>query len=160
MLYRLSGNASDAEDLLQETFLVVWRKRDSFEGRGAPEGFLRKTAVRQFLSQDRTRRRRADRLRPQPAFDLEAGIGDDPAESDYERRDALDFLAARVREAVDALPEGQRETFLLFRYEELSCVQIAEATGAPLKTVETRLWRATRELARRLGPLRVHLPAS
>src|SRR5262249_23946355 len=40
-LLRLTRNASDAEDLLQETFLTVWKKRELFDGRGSAAGFLR-----------------------------------------------------------------------------------------------------------------------
>lgn len=155
MLYRLTGDAAEAEDLLQDTFLAVWRKRERFEGRGAPEGFLRRTAMRLFLNARRARERRAD-LAPSPTSERAF-----PApEEELERRDALDFLAARVREALDSLPDGPRETFLLFRYEGLTCAEIADAIGAPVKTVETRLRRATQLLAAKLARYRDRLPVS
>ena len=99
MLLRLSGNAQDAEDLLQETFLVVWRKRDRFEGRGAPEGFLRTTAMRLFLN---TRQRAAARPTTGASLD-EAAERPDPAQPSPGQRlanqDALRFLHARIDEA-------------------------------------------------------------
>ena len=64
------------------------------------------------------------------------------------------------RAAVDELPEGPREAFLMFRFEGLRVAKIAQISGAPLKTVETRIRRATLLLAERLGALRQHLPTS
>ena len=62
-LFRLTRHASDAEDLLQETFLTVWRKREQFEGRGSPQAYLRRTAYRLFLNA-RERRLRRTALAP------------------------------------------------------------------------------------------------
>ena len=49
-LYRLAGNRHDAEDLAQETFVRLWRKRDQFRGDGSVEGYLRRIAYRTFLN--------------------------------------------------------------------------------------------------------------
>jgi RNA polymerase sigma-70 factor (ECF subfamily) len=153
-LCHLTGNASDAEDLLQETFLSVWKKRDQYEGRGSAEGYLRRTAFHLFLNQ-REKRLRRDALAP-PAVETYAA----PADDALLANDALGYLILRVREAVHALPQGPREAFILFRFEGLSCAEIADATGAPLKTVEGRLARATRLLAERLERHRHLLPTS
>ena len=160
MLLRLSGSPQDAEDLLQETFLTVWRKRAQFEGRGAPEGFLRTTAMRLFLNT-----RQAAAARPRSSADLdEVGERPDPSQPSPEQgvadRDAARFLAARIDEGLDALAPEAREAFVLFRYEGLSVREIADLTGAPPKTVETRLRRATLALAERLRPFDHLLPAS
>ncbi len=155
-LYRLSGNASDAEDLLQETFLMVWRKRDQFDGRGAAEGYLRRVAHRVFLNSRQKTDRRAG------LFQL-VDRGPELAPSaggEFERAESMAFLAERIREALLALPDSMRESFILFRYEELSCADIAETIGAPVKTVESRIRRATLLLAERLRSFRNHLPHS
>ncbi len=160
MLLRLSGNPQDAEDLLQETFLVVWRKREDFEGRGAPEGYLRTTAFRLFLNKRQARGSRAN------ATGDMAGASEqpDPAQpcpgADMARRDAVQFLIARVNDCLATLSPEVREAFILFRHEGLSVRQIAEMTGAPPKTVETRVRRATLKLAEQLRPFHSLLPAS
>ena len=152
-LYRLTGNASDAEDLLQDTFLRLWRKRDQFEGRGAVEGYLRRTAHRVFLNSRQKIDRRASLFQlvenePEPA----------PApDGEIERAETLEFLTARVREALDALPAPMREAFVLFRYEGLTCAEIADTIDVPLKTVESRVRRATLALSDRLRSYRSHL---
>lgn len=152
-LFRLTRNASDADDLLQETFLTVWRKREQFEGRGSAEGWLRRTAFRLYLNSRTRTDRRADLAPRGDELTTES-----PAESGLERRESVEFLVAKVLEAVRTLPDGAREAFVLFRCEGLSCSEIAEITGTPLKTVETRLLRATRQVADRLRPFRREVP--
>jgi RNA polymerase sigma-70 factor (ECF subfamily) len=156
-LFRLTRHAPDAEDLLQETFLTVWRKRELFEGRGSPAGYLRRTAYRLFLNARELEARRA-RLAPRIATDGIATELDGELERPeaLERRETISFLAERVREALDDLPEPARQAFVLFRYEGLSCAEIASLAGAPVKTIETRLARATRMIGQRLRPYRHH----
>ena len=155
-LYRLTHNASDAEDLLQETFLAVWRKREQYQGRGSLGGYLRSTAWHLYLnSRERDERRAA--LAPKSVPSDEPPAESDPA---LESSESAGFLLERVRDELGRLPEGAREAFVLFRYEGLTCAQIAALTGAPLKTVESRVARATRQLAERLRPYRHLMPSS
>ncbi len=156
-LLRLTRNRSDADDLLQETFLTVWRKRDQFEGRGAVEGWLKRTAWRTYLNA-RTLRERRTRLAAIDEQERAMEASEPPADSGPEQRDAHAFLAAKIRAAVDELPEPAREAFVLFRFEGLTCAQIASLTDTPLKTVETRVARATKLLAERLRPFRDNVP--
>jgi RNA polymerase sigma-70 factor (ECF subfamily) len=150
-LLRLTRNASDAEDLLQETFLTVWRKRELFEGRGSAAGFLRRTAYRLFLNHNELWTRRAAHEPPE-----RDEHEPDTSAPDAERAETVGFLVQRVRAALDELPEPARTAFVLFRYEGLSCAEVAETQGAPLKTVETRIARATQLLAEKLRAYRHH----
>ena len=156
-LMRLTRNASDAEDLLQETFLAVWEKRALFQGRGSAAGFLRRTAYRLFLNHSERRTRRAGleprMLGERGAETRERAESGDPS-SVHEREETLGFLVQRVGAALDELPEPTRTAFVLFRYEGLSCAEVAELQSAPLKTVESRIARATQVLAQRLQPYR------
>lgn len=156
-LVRLTRNASDAEDLLQETFLTVWKKRALFEGRGSAAGFLRRTAYHLFLNQSTLETRREHLLpRSAGAQDaLESALHGDPL-SVREREETIGFLVQRVRGALDELPEATRTAFVLFRYEGLSCAEVAELQAAPQKTVETRIARATQLLAEKLRAYRHH----
>jgi RNA polymerase sigma factor (sigma-70 family) len=97
-LHHLTGNASDAEDLVQETFIAVWRKRDQFEGRGSAAGYLRRTAFHLFLNA-RQKQDRREALAPTSH--------EEPActpVTDMDEREAREILVARVRSAVDDLP--------------------------------------------------------
>jgi RNA polymerase sigma factor (sigma-70 family) len=150
-LWRLTGNAADAEDLVQETFLTVWRKRGQFEGRGSAEGWLRRTAFRLFLNQKTKSRRRRALADAAPARRPDVVEPSDRALAEDEARA---YLLERIAEAVDELPDDPRHAFVLFRYEGLTCAEIADATGAPVKTVETRLRRATELLAQKVRRFR------
>jgi RNA polymerase sigma-70 factor (ECF subfamily) len=155
-LYRLTGNAADADDLLQDTFLMAWRKRSQFAGRGSAAGYLRTIAYRVFLNA-RQRIVRREGLWATADREPEAAP---PAEAELERAEASEFLFDRVREALSSLSDEMREAFVLFRFEHLTCVQIAEAAGIPVKTVESRVRRATLHLAEKLAPHRQNLPLS
>jgi RNA polymerase sigma-70 factor (ECF subfamily) len=150
LLYRLSRNAHDAEDLVQDTFSTAWRKRRQFRGEGSVEGYLRRIAYRTFLNA----RHRLSRLRAvAPLVDADGSArGPSPVEA-CERQDR-DRLLAEVRRAVDALPDSWREPFVLFRYEGLSCAEVARTMGLTPKAVELRLARALHSLSRSLEPLR------
>jgi len=152
-LYRLTGHRADAEDLLQEAFATVWRKRDLYDGRGSPDGFVRRTAYRLFLNSWKKTARRRD-LAP-PPFPPEPAPA---AAGEVAEREARTFLMERVQEALDALPEPHRHAFVLFRFEGWTAREIAEATETPVKTVETRVRRATLALAESLDRYR-HLQA-
>ena len=168
-LSRLTRSETEADDLLQETFLTLWRKRERFEGRGALEGFLRKTAYHVFLNH-RERCRRRERLArngmpvgmgngvateagPAGSGELQPVAGaEPPAETPLERAESAGALRSALERALAQLPELPRQVFVLYRFEEMSIAEIAELTEAPRKTVETRLRRATQLLAEKLRP--------
>jgi RNA polymerase sigma-70 factor (ECF subfamily) len=155
LLWRMTGNPHDAEDLLQVTFVTFWRKASQFRGEGSLEGYLRKIAFRTFLN---SRARKSAKRPPRPL-----GEAPDPSEpgpeASLDEEDTRRFLLQRVREALDDLPDGAREAFVLFRFEGMTVAQVAEATQAPLKTVESRLRRANELLAMKLRRYRDHLQA-
>ena len=151
-LCRVSRNRSDADDLLQETFLAVWRKRDQFRGDGSHLAYLRRTDFRLYLNrrERRERRRALAPLKPGEPTPLPHDVAD--------ASEARAFLVDRVREALAALPDGPREAFIMFRFEGMPCREVAEVTDTNVKTVETRIRRATTLLEATLAPLRPLLP--
>ncbi|MHC4473486.1 MAG: RNA polymerase sigma factor [Planctomycetota bacterium] len=146
LLWRLTGDPHGAEDLLQETFIRFWRKRDQYRGEGSLAGYLCRIAYRTWLN---ARARMAAKRPPMSLDRVPEGSDPGPDES-VEEEDARSFLVGKVREALETLPEGAREAFLLFRFEDMTVAQVAEVTGTPVKTVESRLKRATEVLAARL----------
>lgn len=147
-LFRLAGNLHDAEDLLQETFVTFWRKRAQYRGDGSLSGYLKRIGYRTFLN----RRARVEARRPPVPLERVAEPRDDGAAVDeaVADREAREYLRARVEETLATLPPAPRDAFVLFRFEGMTVAEVADATGAPPKTVESRLKRANELLASRL----------
>jgi RNA polymerase sigma-70 factor (ECF subfamily) len=136
VLIRLTGDGPHIDDLIQETFIIAFRKRDTFDGRSAARTWLYGIAARLAL---RHRRGAGRWLRALGLFAAEpAGQAAPP---DRALETALDqaHAATAVRAALDRLPFKQREVFVLYELEELDGQAIAELLAIPVGTVWTRL---------------------
>ncbi len=139
MALRFTGNGHDAEDITQEAFLKAYRGLAGFKGTAKFTTWLYRIAYN--LCVDWLRRHRRPDRREAPIEDA----GETPdGRADVER----DFLAAeereRVRRAVDSLDEKYKSVVVMLYYQKLSYDEIAAVLDVPLKTVETRLYRARR----------------
>jgi RNA polymerase sigma-70 factor (ECF subfamily) len=142
---RILRDDQAAQDCLQDTFVQAYLHIDSFEGRSALPTWLHRIAVNAALVRLRSLRRRPEEpledLLPafdeyghrepvgKPAFDLEQAAG---------RGEEI----ARVREAVDRLPDSYRLVLLLRDFEELSTEETAKALDTTEGAVKLRLHRA------------------
>lgn len=142
VIARLVFNASEAEELAQETFVRLWQQRDRFRDGAAFRPWVFAIAVNLARNRLRWWRRR-------PTVQLEAWTetasdraGADAGAAGLERGER----AAAVRDAIAALPAELREAIVLFEYEQLSQQEIALAVGATPKAVETRIYRAREKL--------------
>ncbi len=144
---RLTRRPSDAEDLVQETYLKAFRFSSSFE-----RGTHLKAWLITILHNTWRNLRRHDRRDP---IDVDsevvdraaatAGHGETPEQ--LLQRATLD---ADLKAALDALPEAFRTVVWLRDVEELSYAEIARALDVPLGTVMSRLSRGRRQLFERL----------
>ena len=132
---RMLTDSAEAEDVVQDVFTQAWRQASRYDASRAPViGWLLVMARARALDRLRARKSRISVT----AFDVATT---DPADPGL----ALDQLAisneeaARVREALAALPDGQRETIELAYYKGLSQSDIAERLSQPLGTVKTRM---------------------
>jgi RNA polymerase sigma factor (sigma-70 family) len=159
---RLSADRGVAEEVVQETFLVLWDRAERFDPAvGSLATWLRTIARNRVLDRFRraSRRPRVVGLEPtdrgpeagataEPVGELVAAgdPGPDPEESAEaaERR-------ATIAAALTELPETERTVILLAYREELTQIEIAERLGWPLGTVKTRTRRALRRLREALG---------
>jgi RNA polymerase sigma-70 factor (ECF subfamily) len=141
-LIRLGARASDAADLLQETFLVVHRRWSELDPSQPVEGWLWGVAVGLV----RNYRRRAFRRSEQNDVGIEAF---------HEVTPELDLVRARQRRdiarAIDALDPEKRAVFVMFEIEGLTGQGIATSLGLPIGTVHSRLFAARRELTAALA---------
>ena len=130
---RILNSRPDAEDVLQEVLLQVWRKAADFDAqRGRPFTWL----------VTMTRSRAIDRLRQSGARDRLAESAQQ-ATAEQTSDAVLDTYRSEQREvlrlALDSLPTDQREILLLAYFEGLSQSEIAKRLAAPLGTVKTRM---------------------
>jgi RNA polymerase sigma-70 factor (ECF subfamily) len=126
-----------AEDVLQETFVAVWRGAASYAG--VSSGKVWVLGVARHLAA-RTWRRRVgepDDTVPLEQLGAEAGWGLDPEALASAHEDA-----ARVHRALDQLTESERELITLRDLEGLSGPEVAALLELPLATMKTRLHRA------------------
>jgi RNA polymerase sigma-70 factor (ECF subfamily) len=141
MAKRFVESAADAEDIAQEAFLRVHRGLEGFKGDARFSTWLYR--ITWNLCTDWVRRHRKPG-RASVAIDDTSDIEDGRAGIEEglldqeERRD--------VRRALAALDEKYRSVVTLLYYQKLSYEQIAEVLDVPLKTVETRLYRARKLL--------------
>jgi len=152
-VYRMTGNSEDAKDLAQETFVRAWSNLRSFQGGAALGTWLYSIALNQVRSE--MRKRSAQKRGAPVSLDAprgDDGTGIDPADK---RPGAEDALATKehvrlLRQAVAALDPEFREVVVLREFQDLSYEEIARATGVPVGTVRSRLFRAREELRRKL----------
>lgn len=143
-LSRLTGDRQLGEDLLQETFVRLYRSRGTYEGTGRFRAFLF-TIARRLVIDWRRRQSATWREDPEALGTLEAP---ERAEDRAEARD----LAERLEAALRRLPASQREIVLLSRYAALSTDEIAQLTGLTPGAVRVALHRALRRLRELIAP--------
>jgi len=130
----LLGNTIDAEDLVQDTFLKIWRAGSAFDPRrGSLEGWILMNARSLAIDALRRRTSEARALRSQPSH---LDVSDDPSPEWYaEHHD----LMRRVRKAMDRLSPGQRSALELAYLGQHSSGHVAELQGIPRGTVKSRI---------------------
>jgi len=141
-LYHLVGNADDARDALQETFLKCWRAGDDIQDVQNLKAWIFRVALNTGRDLRKTAWRR--RREPLPNDDM-MQIGQKKTMRPDEALDREDRLN-RVRRAVGHLRPEEQEVFLLRQNGELTYDQIAAAVGAPCGTVKTRMRSALAKL--------------
>ena len=146
---RMTRNPSDAEDLIQETFLRAYRGFGGFTEGTNLKAWLYRILTNTFINSYRKRQR-------EPVTVLEDEIpdwylyGTEQSEASAET-EVLDRMPdADVKEALDALPEQFRMAVWLADVEGFSYKEIAEILDIPIGTVMSRLHRGRKSLEKRL----------
>ena len=140
LAYRMLGRPEDAADATQDTFVTAFRKLAGFRGSSAFTTWLHRVALNVCYDALRARKRE------QPGREDE-GV-EPPAAPDHAPAsdDAID-----VQRALLMVPEEFRAVLILHDVQGVPYEEIAEAIGAPLGTVKSRLHRGRVALARALG---------
>lgn len=152
-LLRLTGDRGRAEDLCQETFLKVVRASGEWAPRARFQTWLYAIARNQAV--DEARRQAFRRAEPLEA----AGAAASPDPAPDAGAEAT-LLRPKLEAALAAIPEEQREVFLLREYAGLRFAEIAGVTGVPENTVKSRMRYALEALRERLAALGVEPDAA
>lgn len=138
---RVLGETTQAEDILQEIFLQLWRNPQRFDSnRGSLGAWL--AVIARHRAIDYLRRRR-------PESDIEDVIV--AVDANLEQATDRNMAIAKVRSAVEHLPAEQRKPLEMAFFQGLTHSEIATQTGEPLGTIKTRIRAALLVLRKALA---------
>jgi RNA polymerase sigma-70 factor, ECF subfamily len=139
---RLTDDPAQAEDVLQDTLLVVWRTAGRFRGDGRVIawllGILHHTAIKSLRRRSQPISDVMEETIPTPGLSLEEAV-------------QADEQAQVVRRGLQSLSPEQRAVLELAFYQKLSLKEVAEVCGCPVGTVKSRLSYARQQLRRILS---------
>ncbi len=152
-IYRMVNNRHIAEELTQDVFMALVKNAHRYEPRAKFTTYLY-TIASNIVSKEWLRRKRRPLL-----LSLYAGWGRNKGEDEFDplehvgdtKADVLGTfkrgeISEAVNQALNELPEHQREAFVLRRFRDLPYEEIAQVVGAPVGTVKSRVVRAERAL--------------
>lgn len=157
---RLTKNESDAEDLLQETYMKAFRFFHRFEPGTHIKAWLFKILTNTFINHYRKQQRDREVLED---WDWEQLSHPETVPQDLEEQILDRFISSHVVDALAKIPVEFRMVVVLADLEEFSYKEIAEIVGCPIGTVMSRLYRGRRLLRKMLREFAVeqgYIPAN
>lgn len=143
-VYKIIPDTNLVEDLAQDVFYELWRKRGQLRVASSLKGYLRRAAVNKALNYVRDQRIKLTEEEQAPV--QKSTVASAPEQM------AADHLQSRIDKAIDALPERCRIAFVLSRFEDMSYREIAEQLDISPKTVEHQIAKALKILREKLQP--------
>lgn len=144
LLYRLLGNKEEAEDILQETFLRVYRERESYDFNYSFSTWIYTIALNLFRNEYK-KKRRAKLLSLDALFNR--------PDLNSENFGNKNRLSSILEKTIRTLPMKYRNAFVLRDVDQLSYEEVALSLNVPLGTVKSRVNRARRILKKKLKPM-------
>jgi RNA polymerase sigma-70 factor (ECF subfamily) len=151
MVYRMIGNAEDASDLTQETFLRAYTRMETFDLARPFLAWIRRIATN--LCIDRLRHRRDDASSLDQHLESGRQYADESPETSPAEAMEMAEDSRRVLAAVQRLPAKQRAVLVLRHVEGLKLEEIARTLRMPLGTVKTLLFRGRHAVREMVGEL-------
>lgn len=141
--YRMTGNATDADDLLQEIFLLVHRRLDTFRGEAALGTWLHRLAVNCCLDHLRSRQGRQGKV---TGFLEDQEEPEPPAAASWRPDTVLDRM--ELERAIAKLPARYRAAFVLYDIEGHEHHEVGEMLGIAVGTSKSLVHKARMRLRR------------
>lgn len=143
IVYKFIPNSQVAEDLAQDIFFDLWKRKGRFQFTGSIKAYLRRSAINK--SMNFLRDQKPEAFSESPENEIYAPIQIDPSLADQELQQQIDA-------AIDQLPERCRIIFVLSRFDDLTYKEIGQLLDIAPKTVENQIVKALRLLRQSLGP--------
>lgn len=147
LISRMVGDAEEARDIVQITFVRLWEHRARFDERWAPNTWIYRIATNLAIDYLRSRASRQKTTEPLRMHVIHA---EDGRHHNQVAQIHAEEVAAIFQELAAGLSEQQRLVFVLREIEDLSSKEVAEIAGVRESTVRNHLFNARRELRRRL----------
>ncbi|MDL1894079.1 sigma-70 family RNA polymerase sigma factor [Sphingobacteriales bacterium CHB3] len=148
---RMTFNAADAEDLVQETFLKAFRFWDSYEKGTNIRAWLFRIMKNAFINRYRKEKKEPETVEYQEVENFYNSVRESAVEtSDLQESVFKNLLEDEVAVAIAELPEDFRTVVILCDIEELTYEEVAEFIDCPIGTVRSRLHRGRKLLRARL----------
>ena len=143
-VYRIIPDTNYTEDIVQEVFYELWKKRARLNIKSSLKSYLRRAAVNRALNHIRDKKfRQPDEVTEELVPIINQNV------SHLLEAEELKLIIDKV---VDNLPDKCRIVFILNRFEEMTYKEIAETLNISIKTVENQISKALRILRDELGP--------
>ncbi len=130
---RYHKNVADAQDSLQESFITIYRKLDTYNAQGSFRGWMRKITVRCILGSFRKKNKIAESDFETTTEPIDISL------LQSMRRDELDFI-------IERLPSGRKQIFIAHAIDGFSHKEIGEMLGVTEGTSKSQFFHARREL--------------
>src|SRR5829696_6999150 len=153
LAHRMTGNASDAEVVVQETFLRAYRQLSRFESRANFGTWLHRIAVNCSIDLIRSRPHRETGHDATDLEQLDAGERSEAGAASPERLMLSAEVQRRVTTAMSALSPRERAAFVLRHFEGQSIEEISQALGLKTNATKHSVFRAVRKMRVALEPL-------
>jgi RNA polymerase sigma-70 factor, ECF subfamily len=144
---RMTGNADDAEDLLQDTFMKAYRFWDKFEQGTNMRAWLFRIMKNTYINLYRKEVKEPDKVDYEDIQNYYNTIRDDSTDpNDLQQKLFGQLLDDEISKALESLPEDFRTVVILCDIEGLTYEEIAEFVQCPVGTVRSRLHRGRKLL--------------
>ncbi|MEM6966056.1 MAG: RNA polymerase sigma-70 factor [Bacteroidota bacterium] len=137
-VFRVLKDSNLAEDIAQEVFLGLWKKRDNLNITTSVQAYLKRAAINKSLNYIRDQKIKFDDEEKMPPLPNN--------QSTTQQQLEAEDLQQQINQAISELPEKCRLVFTLSRFEEMSYQEIADQLNISKKTVENQISKALKYL--------------
>lgn len=137
-VYRIVPDKNLAEDLVQDVFFELWKKRENLVIKSSVKAYLKRAAVNKTLNYLRDQKATTDVEPSMPFLESKQTTAIQQLEGDE--------MSKHISDTIEKLPLRCRQVFLLSRFEAMSYQQIAEKLDISVKTVENQISKALKNL--------------